>query len=295
MIQSFDAKRWWLLVGKHWSENKRKYTLSLFAIAGLLLLWFVVILISDGHRGINASMQLTTYYFGLFLGGCLYGSILFADLGSKTKGLNYLVVPASHLEKLLCALFYGVIVFFVCYTGIFYIVDMLAVKVSNAIAYSYWMKHHLPGETFEPQRILNVFRFSNWHNAEPGFSYYLLITYFVIQSLFILGSVYFARFSFIKTVIVSLIIGLVMVFVAAKVIAGILPPGDFYHGINSYRFYTVKSNPSGEGLMIYGDSNTDKVVSLPEWINTVLLFLLKYALAPLFWLATYYRLKEKEI
>src|SRR6185312_1083045 len=128
MNQSFDAGRWWLLVAKHWSENSKKYVLAMIAITGLMLLWFVIIMLDSVNRGFNASMQTSSYYFGLFLGGCLYASILFADLGSKTRGLNFLVVPASHLEKLLCALFYAVFVFFVCYTAAFYMVDFIMVK-----------------------------------------------------------------------------------------------------------------------------------------------------------------------
>src|SRR4051812_20896638 len=100
MNQVFDAGRWWLLVGRHWSENRKKYGLSLIAMAGLLLLWFVFMLITESRHSMDASMQVATYYFGLFLVGCLYASIVFSDLGSKTRGLNYLVIPASHLEKL---------------------------------------------------------------------------------------------------------------------------------------------------------------------------------------------------
>ena len=294
MNQSFDAGHWWLLVGKHWSENRKKYTLSLVAIAGLLLLWFIVMLISDGHRGTNASMQSSTYYFGLFLGGCLYASILFADLGSKTRGLNYLVVPASHLEKLLCSLFYCVVVFFVCYTAVFYIIDIVIVKAENAFAYNHWLKHHTPGNTFEPQKVFNVF-YQPGHSREPNALLYLLLFYFVLQAAFIFGSVYFPHFSFIKTVIALLLTGLVIAFIAGKLLVPILPPGNYYHGITSYQVLTYKNLPSGEGIMIYSNAATDKLVSLPEWINDVLLFLLKYAFAPLFWLATYYRLKEKEI
>ncbi len=294
MNQTFNTGRWWLLVGKHWSENKRKYTLSLIAIAGLLLFWFIVMAISDGFRGLNISMQTTTYYFGLFLAGCLYGSILFADLGSKTKGLNYLTVPASHLEKLLCSLFYSVIIFFVFYTALFYLVDILIVKAANALEYSYWVKHHTAGNTFEPQEIYNVF-YQPEHSSRNEGLIYILLGYFVVQSVFILGSVYFPKFSFIKTVIASFLIGLLMVFLVVKVIAPILPSGNYYHGLTSYEVYTVKDSPAVQGIMIYSDAETDKLVSIPEWIGDVLLFLLKFAFAPLFWLATYYRLKEKEI
>jgi hypothetical protein len=293
MNQSFDARRWWLLAGKHWSENRKKYTLSILAIAGLLLLWFIVVLISS-ERGTPDEQQVSAYYTGLFLVGCLYGSMLFADLGSKTRGLNYLVVPASQLEKLFCALFYGVVIFFVCYTAIFYALDFVMLKIGNAVAYSHWVKEHSTG-VFVPQEMVNVFYMKQQHHGDPNAFFYILLLYFVLQSAFICGSVYFARFSFIKTILALLVTGLLIVFLVVKVIMPILPAGSYYHGINSYQVYTVKDAPAVHGVMIYSDAATDKLVTLPEWVSTVLLFLLKFAFAPLFWLATYFRLKEKEI
>ena len=298
MTQTFDARRWWLLVGKHWSENRKKYTLALIAIAGLLLLWYTVMLLSDGHRSMYPGVQVSTYYTGLFIAGCLYGSMLFTDLGSKTRGLNYLVVPASHLEKLLCSLFYAVVVFFVCYTAIFYIVDIVMVKAANAVAYSQWLKGHAAGDEFEPRKIANVF-YQPAQSKAPEMLEYLLLLYFVIQAIFIVGSVYFARFSFIKTTIAALLTGLCIAFLIGKVILPILPHGSYYRGITSYHVYTVKEgitiNGVTSGISIYSDPATDKLITLPPWIDDVLLFLLKFAFAPFLWLAAYFRLKEKEI
>jgi hypothetical protein len=297
MNQSFDINRWWLLVGKHWSENKKKYMLAPVAIAGLLLLWFTIIVLSDNHR-IVQEVQMGTYYTGLFLVGCLYGSTLFADLGSKTRGLNYLVVPASHFEKLLCSLFYAVVVFFTCYTAIFYVLDIVMLKAGNALAYSQWLKSHATGSVFVPSEIMNVF-YLKGRQDEPNVLIYILLLYFVLQAIFIFGSVYFSKFSFIKTVIVSLLIGLLITFLIVKVIAPILPPGSYYHDITSYEVYTVKNgvtvNGVTTGISIYNDPVTDKLVTLPDWIGDILLFLLKFAFAPAFWAATYFRLKEKEI
>ena len=293
MNQSFDAGRWWLLVGKHWAENRKKYLLSLTAMAGLLLLWFIVKL-ATGGRTPDSEIQLTTYYAGLFIVGCLYASMLFADLGSKTRGSNYLVVPASQLEKLLCTLFYGVIVFFVCYTAIFYLADIIVVKAGNAITYRRWVNSHAAG-VFNAQEVVNVFINPRSNHDDGNFVLYILLFYVVLQAAFIYGSVFFAKFSFIKTVIALLLTGLCMAFVIGKVIAPLLPPGSYHNGITSYKVYTEKPTPSGDGVMIYSDPATDKLITIPEWIGDLLIFLLKYAFAPLFWFATYYRLKEKEI
>ena len=294
MNQSFELSRWLMLVSKHWSENRKKYTLSLIAMAGLLLVWFVFALVMERARPIDDNIQFATYYFGLFLVGCLYASMLFADLSSKSKGINYLAIPASHLEKLLCTLFYGVIVFFISYTLIFYLIDAPMVKLSNAIAYSHWQKTHLPGTTFEPGRVLNVFTMPDRPAGESNEFIYFLLVYFALQAAFIFGSVYFPKFSFIKTVIALLLLSLFFTFFVGKVLNGILPYGSFYKGITSYRVFHMETAASGSTIITSNDA-TDKLVSLPGWIEDVLIFLVKYAFAPIFWAISYYRLKEKEI
>ncbi|HTL08194.1 MAG TPA: hypothetical protein VL307_08065 [Chitinophagaceae bacterium] len=293
MTQTFDARRWWLLVTKHWSENKKKYSLSLLAFSGLLLLWWIFI-VMDNHRAPAEDIQINAYYVVLFILGCLYASTLFADLGSKTKALNYLTVPASQAEKILCNLFYGVLVFFVCYTAIFYILDFVVVKAGNAMAYNRWLQQHDPRSVFKKETVANVFSGPSGLR-DKGFSLYLLLLYFVLQSAFIYGSIYFSKFSFIKTVIALVLVGVFVSVVLAKLISPILPPGNFRDGISSFQVYTVKQASAGQGTMIYSDPATDKMMSIPSWIGQVLIFLLKYAFAPLLWLATFYRLKEKEI
>ncbi len=41
MNQSFNFSRWRLLVAKHWAEHRRLYSLSLVAVAALILGWFI--------------------------------------------------------------------------------------------------------------------------------------------------------------------------------------------------------------------------------------------------------------
>ncbi len=293
MNQSFEFNRWLMLMSKHWSENRKKYTLSLIAIAGLLLVWFIFNLLIEPYRPIDEGVQVGTYYFGLSVVGCLFGSMLFAELASKSKGINFLSVPASNLEKLLCALLYGVVIFFITYTLIFYIVDIPMLKLSNAIAFSHWEKTHIGTSAFEPGKVMNVFVLPEKGPGVPNVFFYFVLAYFAIQSAFILGSVYFPKFSFIKTVIALLLVSLLFTFIVGKIIQPIMPHGSYYKGITSYRIYHMTElSPGGT---VVSDDDADKIVSLPNWINDVLIAIVKYAFAPLFWIVTFYRLKEKEI
>ncbi|MCW3120111.1 MAG: hypothetical protein JWM28_4193 [Chitinophagaceae bacterium] len=283
MNQVFNFNRCLLLIAKHWSENRKKYLLGMLAITGIILAWFGFYIVMERYRPMDPGVQYGTYYVGLFIVGCLYASTLFADLSSKSKGTNYLSVPASQLEKTLCTLLYGVVIFFIFYTLLFYFADIIMVKVGNTVAYSYWETNHSPAAVFEPQKVVNVF----WTDSRPGqgefnFLFYLLLCYFAVQSAYLLGSVYFSRFSFIKTTVGLLFIWLLLIVFVGKILNTFMPDGSFYESMASYRLNV-------------GSDISEKIIRLPEWVNTGSLFLLKYAFAPIFWIATYFRVKEKEI
>lgn len=282
MNQIFSFNRWLLLIGKHWSENRKKYTLGLMALTGIMIVWFIFNIIMEPYDAMDESIQYGTYFVGLFIVGCLYGSTLFSELSSKPKGINYLSVPASHFEKTLSTLLYGVVIFFLCYTAIFYVADFIMVKIANAVSYAYWVKHHTEGQAFSPRKIVNVF----WGNERAGrvdinIFFLFLLAYFAVQSAFILGSVYFVKFSFIKTALALIVAFLFIIVFTNKALGSFAPDGGFSNGFSTYR--------------LYSDGDMDKIIRLPEWINSIVLFLLKYAFAPIFWVVTYFRLKEKEI
>ncbi|HET9055477.1 MAG TPA: hypothetical protein VFN30_01390 [Chitinophagaceae bacterium] len=277
MNQSFSMNRWGLLMGKHWSENRKKYTLGIIAIASIMLLWYgFMILVGPG---LDKDVQAPTYFVGLFIIGCIYGSLLFADLAERTRGISYLSVPASHLEKVLCNLFFGVLIFFVAYLAIFYIVTPPMMAISNAVRETKW-KAEGAGYPFVKFELVNVFKFGKGKGED--LFYGLHLAYFAIQSAFILGSVYFSRFSFIKTVIVALLLWLFLFMFVANILSAIMPDGNYFNGLTNWR------------LMNNG-TVTNKVIMLPGWVETMVETLFKYGFAPLFWVITYFRLKEKEI
>src|ERR1044071_8534990 len=104
MNEVFNFNRWLLLTGKHWNENRKKYLLGLLAIGGVLFVWFAFMILMERYRPMEYELQAVTYYVGLFAVGALYASLLFADLSTTPKAINYISVPASVFEKLLVAL-----------------------------------------------------------------------------------------------------------------------------------------------------------------------------------------------
>lgn len=270
----FDLNRWLLYVGKHWNENRKKYLLSLGAIAGLLVLWFSFLILITRQQPIGDNMQVVTYYGGLFICGCLLASLLFADLSDGPKGIHFLLVPASTLEKLLSALLYGVVFFLISYTIVFYLVDFIMVKV----AYNAAVAHNTEALSPAAAQVINVFVTPQAQG--DNFYIYFFLVYMGIQSAFLLGSVYFVKFNYVKTAVSVLVIFVCLAFFIHKVMGSFMPDGGFNEPFSIYRIY----KPGG-----------DIAVTLPDWLSNILLFLFKYTMAPVFYVATYFRLKEKEV
>jgi hypothetical protein len=245
------------------------------AVGGLMILWYSFIMIVDQSNPLVVNMQVITYYVGLFLTGCLFASMQFNDLGDGPKGISYLLLPASLLEKLLSALFFGVVLYFICYTAVFYVIDFIMVKLSNSYLATKFEQANMKG--FQPAEIANIFVSQD---TPVNLFFYLLIIYFTVQSIFLLGSVYFSKYSYIKTLIWGLIVFLVLVFWEHKIVESFMPHGSFFEPFTVFRV-----RESGKDLMI----------RLPEWLSSIIIFLLLYTVVPLLWVITYFRLKEKEV
>ncbi|HEX2534821.1 MAG TPA: hypothetical protein VHK69_13840 [Chitinophagaceae bacterium] len=278
MNQTFEFSRWRLLVGRHWAENRKRYGLALGALMGMMILWYVFVISTDPARPLEEGMQLITYFFGLFLAGSFYASQFFHELGSKPRAIEYLLTPASNLEKLLSGLFY-MIVFFILYTLAFYIVNTATIALVNAVHSSYDTSVLTENGPQTKQKIVNVFYHIEGAGGE-NINSWLLLLYVNLQAAFLLGSVYFTRYSFIKTVILIAICMLAMVLGEAYFSNKLIPNGGFRNGLSSFGFW--------RGNQLYQ-------IQLPGWIDPVLRALFFYGLMPVLWTVTYFRLKEKEV
>jgi hypothetical protein len=276
----FHFKRWCSLLSKHWTENGKKYGLFLLAYAGLLLTWYSFILVMNDRGLIDVDIQFTSYFIGLYLAGCLYASTLFADLNSRREGVNYLALPASQLEKMLCVLFFGVLIFFMAYTVVFYLIDIPMVQLSNRILEKH-PRYFLDSRIKIPTSIVyNIFTAVEGPIPERLYHVFLL-GFFSIQAIFILGPLYFSRYALIKSIVVVLLILILGVIVEQKIVNYFLPQG-WYAQEFSWVQYDEAGHPS-------------RYIFLPGSLTKITSSLLQWGLPLLIWVITYYRLKEKQI
>jgi hypothetical protein len=278
--QTFSFSRWANLVLKHWMENKKRYLLTLIAMAGLLTAWYSFVLVMDKLDPLDIFFQFSAYYVGLYFTGCLYASTLFSELSGKKEGIGYLALPASQLEKLLCVLFYGVFLFFIAFTLMFYLVNIPIVQLSNRLLEQYprfWPNSTQRVAAFP---IYNVFSAAD--GPLPEKNYHLFLAgFFAIQSAFILGSVYFTRYAFIKTTVALVLYILFFVAFLAGVISHMLP-----RGWEAEMLRWHKAEFPGPFRA---------VIRLPSLLEICLVRGSQCCFPFIFWIITYFRLREKEV
>ncbi len=278
--QIFSFARWLLVVKKHWMENRKRYGLALLAMLGLSVTWFTFVLLMTNEHEVPVIIQFMSYFCGLFFIGALFASSTFSGLADKGEGIDFLSLPASHLEKLLCAILFSLFFFFIAFNICFYIVDIPMLKWSrHLIATQYaWQDR---GTRFVDNYILNVFTGEGEPPPLRGTAA-LIYGFFSLQSAFILGSVYFRRYAFIKTIVAVLLLMLVGMLFVTKVVESNLPQGGWrLDGILEWVLFDKPGEPA--------------YVRLPPWIENGLIFLMEYSLPVIFCWAAYHRLKEKEV
>lgn len=268
MEQHFNFKRLILIFSLFWLENRKAFLFLLLAVGSFLIVWLGVYLAFNNPRLFSERFQIAYYFTGLFLSGCLSANFLFPDLNNKSKSINFLLLPASAAEKLLTTLFFGVGVFLVGYTLIFYMVEPVFVKLSNEIIKTDWP-------------VINIFKINTYEDPffeeKPSTIFFL---YFTVQAFFIVGSLFFNKYSFFKTVIVLLFVWIFIVFLPHPVINSILPRGIFADGLTAFEVLDFKGN---------------RLVKMPTWFTFSFHFFSNYIITLGLWLTTYFLLKEKQV
>jgi hypothetical protein len=106
MNNTLNMHRFRLLVRRQWTENKKVY----------LLLWGVISLSLIVLAFFSEKNDLIGLYILLFcFGGCVMTTTLFSRWSDFGRSSFFLLLPASPVEKFLCGLFYGLILYIPVY------------------------------------------------------------------------------------------------------------------------------------------------------------------------------------
>ena len=258
MNNTFDIKRFCMLFKKHTLENSKTYLLSAGVLTGLMFIFLGFnSYSSNGH--LLMYVQIPFFIFMLLIAGSIFTSIVFTELGDKSKAIPTLMLPASHFEKYLVSWLYSYVIFQLVYVGVFYLTASIVVN----------MGHH----ELEVDKVINVF---DWQKNE---CWYAFVAYGFIHAFAFFGAIFFKKLHFIKTAM-AFFAGLVLLTLVNKPIVSALIPGD------------VKSIPF-QRLDIYEHDRYFNIRASDGMMNISLCVLALVVL--LLWAATYLRVKEKEV
>lgn len=268
MNNIFNINRFGLLIKRQWLDFGKIYLISLLVIAGVLIgFYFYFAPYSSRNISFNQDRYLNmNFRVPLFLIlGIIFITIIsssyFASFGQKSKAILELMSPASVFEKFLCSMFYTAVVSIASYLLIFYIIDISFSSYFASILKE--MKHlDIKGGIKGTQSLFEqtkAVKEDIWHFIPAP----LLIT-----SVFLLGSIYFNRFHYIKTAISVML----------------------FYGIASYIIYSALDFLTSDMVRINQSSHQNNQNSA-----FLLILLITTALTLIFWAITYVRLKEKEV
>ena len=282
MNDIINIKRFALVLKKDFMENWKRYLLYFAALVGIIAL-IMIIRANDAYdyakRGYSLSLiglnkdLLAIATISFIVGGLLFASTMMDPMKGKTKRISYLIMPASNFEKYFSRWFIVSIGYIVAFFLALWLADLIRMAVCSArypemevvalnLQYliapeeggnEVWRQYFIPHQAFL-----------------VGFPIYVLC-----QSLFVLGSLFWEKLSFIKTFAVGAIILTAFILVCRWTILV---------------FYNKDFNQFGNVLESF---KFDEKVTVNQAFSIVAVIISVFAIVN--WVIAYIRFKESEI
>jgi hypothetical protein len=254
MNEVFSLKRFFNASKSEVLLHRKNILITAGAILGLMLIISIGSINSTGQW----NMHLIFYPLILLIGGTVTSSMVFNDLHQWPKNMHYLMTPASMFEKWLVKLLFVTVFYIVMSALLYFLFSLLSIAITLPI----FGRAHPIFNPFHPL-IVKV----------AGL-------YFMIHSVFFFGSVYFKKYALVKTLLsitaLSILIGLFAGLVMRIAFAGLFNEGSFALRVEGQMYDWEKGKKFFESLWLIAE-----VVS-------------KFVLPPLFWVLSYFRLRESE-
>lgn len=273
----FKPRRFGQLLLRDLAGGYRGILIAMAAVAGTVIVLSALTMLGQAPAGeirYNGALGFHLGFFVqlLFFGGFIVTSLAFREARQNGSAAFYLTLPASLFEKLASKL----------------LVTSVGFALGSLVFYT---------ATAAVSEGINTLIFGTSHGFFNPFDPTVLkavALYLLAQSVYLLGSIWFKKFAFVKTVLWVSVAAIGIIVVAAVVGRIVLadhfvwnPPGKTglprgAWGLNwSDEFFASKFGLGSRG---YSGLMTFKT------IGEVLFF----AMAPVCWLAAYYRLNEIE-
>jgi hypothetical protein len=283
MTDNFSISRFSLLTKKFTKEHIGTYLLQLAALGGILIIMYGMVLLSEMDGPFPQDMPEIFYIFGMLFGGSIFAATFYNFFQNKARGIQYLNLPASHSEKLLLGYVFIQVVFFVSFITMYFLIDKMMVGIFN-----YFSK---PPAGISPDRAARyIAQPMNFLGRETSAG---LIVCIVATSIAHYGSLCFEKNAFVKTALITMAVFAAIVFCNFEFAKSMLPVENMPGGM----FFTKSLRISGgeEAVEQMRKATTNGIVLLPESWNSFVTWFLPAIIYVFFWIASYFRLKEKQV
>ncbi|MDO3645183.1 hypothetical protein [Mucilaginibacter sp. L3T2-6] len=256
MNNFFNLKRFGLLFKKHCAEHYKTYLMASAVLLGVFLLGGCFIVYLI-EVPLETRLQSVLFVPIYFLAGAIFTSIIFTDISDKKKAISALTLPASHFEKFLVGWLFSYAIFSLVFLGSFYLILSLLLNL-----------RHFP--------VTHISMF----NVFSGPATLIFILYTFLHSITLYGAVLFERLHFIKTAFTF--------FVAVVVLTGL---NTLF--LEKLTGREVRPTTPFANLAIVDHNSYVAVRSIR--VSEPIVGYMIIAAAIIFWVAAYYRLKEKQV
>lgn len=186
------ADNFMLTAKKELIDNKKAIVL------GIASCWAICILMGllMGYNGSGGGIIEVSVFCVMFsITGCIVGSLTFSNMKSKESRINALMLPASTFNKFIVRWIAVVPALFLIMLAGFYIGDLTRIFVNWALDTSAQYRHYI--------QVTDLWVILSFGYEEEGgiILTNVLLSYFVIQSIYIFGAILWPKLSFIKTLV----------------------------------------------------------------------------------------------
>ncbi len=205
MSNTFQTNRFLSLVLRQWIGFGKIYLMSLGIAAGVIAAFYGYALYEFRAAVDYIPSELHDFRIPLFIFlGLFFVTIIsasyFSDYGQKSKAIFELLIPASRLEKFLTAMVYTIIVCLLSYIMVFWLIDFAFVSYMRSLATS--------SSTIHADEIKNIDHSLGYITAyyKPGErAKYFFFLPFLLNAIFLLGSIAYRNFQYIKTAVALIV------------------------------------------------------------------------------------------
>ncbi|MES2827417.1 MAG: hypothetical protein V4687_04665 [Bacteroidota bacterium] len=274
MNNTFDINRFGLLLRRQWLEFGRIYLILLAVAFGVIATFYTTILwqalAHGGHFDSRLNFREPLFLIFGFLFISVIASNYYAHFGQKSRTVVELLIPASTFEKFIAGVFFTAFLTVASFILIFYLTDLgFVAKLKDTFGVTELTSSYTNADGMKvavTDRMDYFFTVNSKNLVPPLFAIPAFVT-----SIFLLGSIYFNRFHYIKTA------------VSVMLFTGIWT----YLVMNIVDYLTQNRHAKEDSGFIHNGPGEDTGL----W----LLFLLLFVLTTIIWAITYVRLKEKEV